>query len=117
MSKVQRTGGTSNTGNCARRAFADAEFFATVIDVPVEVVEGIWFIHIALASCLPLNPDKFQHYCLYVRHVYMDSVGRWADPNPTLFKVLDHAHLVLRILPRGLTIGQLNEEAPGTFVY
>ena len=112
VSKVQRQGGTSNTGNCARRAFEDAEFFATLIEVPVDVVEGIWVIHVALASTLPLDPDKFQNKCLKIRKSYMDSVGKWCDPNPTLFKVLDHGHLVLRLLPRGLTAGQLNEEAP-----
>ena len=99
--------------NISSRAFEDPVFFAQLIEVPVELVEGIWHIHIALSSNLHLNPDKFHHYCQHIKQVYEDSVGTWSELNTTIHKVLDHAYLVLRILPRGLTSGQLSEEAPG----
>ena len=77
------------------------------------MVEGIWNIHVALSSNLILNPDKFHSYCQNIKKIYDDSVGSWSELNTTIHKVLDHAYLVLKILPRGLAIGQLNEEAPG----
>ena len=70
----------------------------------------------ALSSNLILNPDKFYAYCQNVKKIYMESVGGWSELNTTIHKILDHAHLVLRILPRGLTTGQLSEEAPGECV-
>ena len=99
--------------NISSRAFEDPVFFAQLIEVPVELVEGIWHIHIALSSNLRLNPDKFHHYCQHIKQIYEDSVGTWSELNTTIHKILDHAYLVLRILPRGLTSGQLSEEAPG----
>ena len=99
------------------RAFQDPAFFAQLIELHVELVEGIWNIHVALSSTLILNPDKFHSYCQNIKKIYDDSVGSWSELNTTIHKVLDHAYLVLKILPRGLAIGQLNEEAPGKQIF
>ena len=94
------------------RAFEDPEFFAAQIGVPTELVERIANIWLALTSYLHLDPEKFYKYCQDTKKLYTECVP-WNYPAPTMHKIWDHSHIVLRHMPVTLTFGQLSEEPTG----
>ena len=102
--------GSSNDGNMCRRILRDhPDLVAEECQVPIEFVKGIYVIWIALASSLPICPEKFQNYCNSVKQVYLDNVG-WYKLSPTLHKILEHGSLVIQLFPDSIMSGVLSEE-------
>ena len=102
--------GSSNDGNMSRRILRDhPDLLAEECNVPIEFVKGIYIIWLALASSLPICPEKFQSYCNAVKQVYLDNVG-WYSLSPTLHKILEHGSLVLQLFPDSIMSGILSEE-------
>ena len=95
-------------GNTIRRILEDPEFFANLIEVPVQLVINIRNIWIAIRSNLNLCPNKFHKLCQETKKIYKEAVD-WNEMNSAQHKVLDHAYLVIRALPNGLFLGQLDE--------
>ena len=78
-------------------------------NVPIKFIKGIYVIWTALASGLPLCPQKFQSFCNDIKTTYLESVG-WYTLSPTLHKVLEHGSQVLELFPDSITSGMLSEE-------
>ena len=102
--------GSSNDGNLARRVLRDhPDLLANECNVPVEFVKGIYIIWIALASRLPIDPEKFQLFCNKIKKIYVDNVP-WYPLSPTLHKVLEHGSEIIQLFPDSVTSGILSEE-------
>ncbi|KAG5682814.1 hypothetical protein PVAND_012140 [Polypedilum vanderplanki] len=103
-------GGNSNTGNVARRAFADPELFAKCLGFEGEEVEIIRMLRNVLLcfSCqLPINTDKFREYCKAIFDLWM-HLFPWFKMTPTLHKLLCHGEELIKASP--LPLGMLTEE-------
>ena len=55
-------------GNMARRIFRDPELLSRTTNVPINVITGIWDLHIALASTLPLCPVKIRAFTKVINY-------------------------------------------------
>ena len=103
-------GGSSNDGNMCRRILRDhPDILASECNVPITFIRGIYIIWVALASSLPICPDKFQQFCDGVKDCYLQNVS-WYPLSPTLHKVLEHGSQVLELFPDSVTSGMLSEE-------
>jgi len=51
--------GTSNDGNTARRAFQNAEKFAEILNIDVELVLNLHIILATISCGLDIDPEKF----------------------------------------------------------
>ena len=81
--------GNTNTGNVARKAFANAEKTAAICGVPTMLVSNIDVIWRTLASSQPINPEKLGELCEKTLEQYM-SCAQWYDIPPSLHRVLVH---------------------------
>ena len=107
--EVKRNGGTSNTGNVARKLFKNSIVFSDVIGVSEELVHRIFMVWIMITCGFPICPDKFDHYCKITKDLYHQECG-WYPMVPTLHKVLEHGGDILRLFPPELTAGMMSEE-------
>ena len=82
-------------------------------------IQGIRNIWIALASGLPIDPDKFGAYCLEVADLYDAAFNKdgetWYPMSPTLHKILFHGGDIIRLLPPSILMGFLSEEPSERF--
>ena len=107
--EVRRNGGTSNTGNVARKLFKNSLVFSEAIGVCDDLVYRLFIIWITITSGLPICPDKFDKYCKITKDLYHEECG-WYPMVPTLHKVLEHGGDILRLFPPELTAGMMSEE-------
>ena len=96
---------------CRRILRDHPDILASECNVPIQFVKGIYVIWLALASSLPISPQKFQTYCDSVKECYVQNVD-WYPLSPTLHKILEHGSQVLELFPDSITSGLLSEE-PG----
>ena len=102
--------GSSNTGNMARRIFQNhSDLLSKECNVPVDFVKGVHFIWIALASRLPLCPEKFQAFCNKIKELYVKELP-WYPLNPSLHKIFEHGSEIIKLFPKTITAGMLSEE-------
>jgi hypothetical protein len=104
-------GGNSNTGNVARRAFADPCLFGQCLGFDHDEVEIIRMLRNALLcfSCqLAINPDKFKIYCFKIFELWL-TCFQWFPMTPTLHKLIFHGHELIRACP--MPLGLMTEEA------
>ena len=102
--------GSSNDGNMARRVLRDhPDLLAEQTGVPLEFIKGIYVIWVALASKLPIDPEKFQSFCNNLKQIYVENVP-WYPLSPTLHKVLEHGWEIISLFPESVTSGILSEE-------
>ena len=99
--------GNTNTGNVARKAFANADKFARICGVSTHLVSNLDVISRTLASGLSIDADKFGDFCDETLAEYMDSCG-WYNIPPTLHKILVHGKDIIKATP--LPIGRTSEE-------
>ena len=99
--------GNTNTGNVARKAFANAEKTAAICGVPTMLVSNLDVIWRTLASSQPINPEKFGELCEKTLEQYM-SCAQWYDIPPSLHRVLVHGKEIVEATP--LPIGITSEE-------
>ena len=102
--------GSSNDGNTARRALRDhSDLLASECNVPIEFIQGIYVIWIALASNLPICPQKFGDYCKKIKNIYVENLN-WYHLSPSLHRILEHGSEIIQLFPKTLTSGHLSEE-------
>jgi hypothetical protein len=99
--------GNTNTGNVARKAFANAEKTAAICGVPTMLVSNLDIIWRTLASSQPINSEKFGELCEKTLEQYM-SCAQWYDIPPSLHRVLVHGKEIVEATP--LPIGITSEE-------
>jgi hypothetical protein len=109
--QVRQGGGTSNTGNVARRAFREADIFARLCGVPVEMVTLLRTIWTLLACPYAIDADKFEALCKRFLELYFDPANEvnWYKLPPTVHKIMIHGPDIIRKSP--VPVGLLSEEA------
>ena len=79
-------------------------------------IKGVHNIWIALASGLPICPNKFDEYCKKVKDIYERAFWSeedqkvWHPMCPSLHKILYHGGDIIRLLPPKILLGFLSEE-------
>lgn len=108
VDKVIQGMGTSNTGNVARRFFANAEKSAGIIGVDVNLIKRFSTILSVISSGHEINADAFDDYALNTAKLFV-RLYEWYRMPPTVHKILVHGALIIKnaILP----IGVFSEEA------
>ncbi len=101
--------GTSMDGNLARRVFDEPEFLSQQSGLSLDLILGYRTLWIALASSLPLCPQKFKSFCEKIKALYVEECG-WYKMPPTLHKILEHASDILELFPATISSGQMSEE-------
>jgi hypothetical protein len=100
--------GNTNDGNTARRAFENAEVFAEITDVDLEVIVRLRTVLKAVCSSYDLEPEKFQEYC-YETTAKILSMYSWYTIPHTVHKLLEHGAQVAEMLE--LPLDCYSEEA------
>lgn len=111
VDSVTPQGGSTNTGNTARKSFANVDLFATCLgfnDREKEIIVMFRSILIAISSQLPINPENFLSYCQKVYNMWFD-LFEWQPMSPTIHKLLVHGSEIIKASP--LPIGVLSEES------
>ena len=94
----------------ARRAFRDhLEFFSEQCNISKELLQGFYYLYVAMASRLPLCPTKVERYCKDLKSLYIAEIP-WHPMTPSMHKVIEHLPEILRLLPPTVSIGMLSEE-------
>ena len=78
---------TTNTGNVARRCFAEPTKFAEALEVDSELVSRLSTIILAFKSKQLLDLGKLNEYCQTTYKMYF-SLYPWARMSPTIHKIL-----------------------------
>ncbi|EFN88194.1 hypothetical protein EAI_06546, partial [Harpegnathos saltator] len=81
--------GTSTTGNVSRRAFEKPELLAEVLDLDVTLVKNFRTILLVLNSQFPVDPIKFQKFCLDTAKIFNEKYGWYKMPS-AVHKTLAH---------------------------
>jgi hypothetical protein len=107
---VRPGGGTSNTGNVARRALNAPDVLGRACGVPAEMVKLARTLWILLACPYEVDPEKFQALCKRFRELYFNPANNvsWYKLPPTVHKVVVHGAAILRKSP--VPVGLLSEE-------
>ena len=100
--------GNTNDGNTARRAFENAETFADITGVAVDVIIRLRTILIAVCSCYELNSESFGQYCYETTALILKNYCWYVIP-PTVHKLLEHGVQISEALK--LPIGYFSEES------
>lgn len=100
--------GNTNTGNTARRAFANFKKFSEITGVDQQIIYNLRIILICLSCQLPINLEKFEAYCHQTGEMIVDSYP-WLPMTPTLHKIIVHSRQIMEntVLP----VGCFGEEA------
>ena len=111
----QEGSGNSEDGNTFRTAFGtrkNREILSEECDVPLDFIEGLWNVYVALTGQLYIIPSKFGAYCKKVLAIYYARLN-WYRMIPSVHKILCHGEELLQeLLKEAPTIapGQLSEE-------
>ena len=102
------SGGNSNDGNTARRAFHSPAQFAACTGLDEKLIHDLCVVLQAVSSFYPLNPVALQQFCQQVAQRYVELYS-WRPMNTTLHKLLCHSAAVVEhcLLP----LGMMSEEA------
>ena len=106
---VKQGSGNTNTGNTARRFFADPETTARLTGLDVNLIRKIAVILQCISSGEKINMEKFKLYCDETADLYVQLYS-WYYMPASLHKLLIHGWQIaehLSIVP----IGFLSEEA------
>ena len=76
--------GNTNDGNTARRAFENAETFADIMGVAVDVIIRLRTILIAVCSCYELNSESFGQYWYETTALILKNYCWWAIPRENI---------------------------------
>ena len=78
-------------GPMARRIFRDPELLSRTTNVPINMITGMWDLHIALASTLPLCPVKMRKFTLEYKAEWSRDIDFYPI-SPAVGQVIDHFH-------------------------
>ena len=98
VDQVLQGHGTTNTGNLARKCFAEPKKFANSLEINEEFVERIATIILLFKCKKTLNLDDVEIFCLdtYEMHYVLFP---WTRINPSLHKLLMHGCQIARKFP------------------
>ena len=99
--------GNTNTGNVARKAFANAVITAQICGVSPMLISNLETIHRALAMDKDINTEEFEKFCNETLEIYFSEAG-WYNIPPTLHKILVHGKEIIEAMP--IAIGITSEE-------
>lgn len=105
------SGGSTTTGNTARRAFSDVEKFAECLgfnENEKEIIIRIRNILLCLKSGYDLNNEKFKEYC-HTSHLMWFDLFPWSSPSPYTHRLFVHAPDIYCAFP--LPLAMYTEEA------
>lgn len=105
---VKQGTGNTNTGNTARRFFAEPQVVAKISQLGERLVTRFTIILQVLASSLEIDTVKFHKYVLETAQLYIDLYS-WYFMPPTIHKVLMHGGDI--ITSPFLPIGRYSEKA------
>jgi hypothetical protein len=102
--------GNSNDGNMARTAFDNAEIFAEICHVNVDLIKGICTIYTVLACGYDIDSKKFKIFCDKMLDLFFNEdpeVGA-TSAQRTLHKILVHGPAIIDAID--ILLGLLSEE-------
>lgn len=79
----------SNTGNVARRAFANPELLSTVLDIDISLIKRFHIILIAISCDHLLDNAKFKLHCIDTFKLYIQFY-EWYPMPSSLHRILVH---------------------------
>ncbi|KAG6456667.1 hypothetical protein O3G_MSEX009874 [Manduca sexta] len=106
---VKQGSGNTNTGNVARRFFADEETTARITGLDVRIIHRIGVVLKCISSWQRINYETFKEYCNATANLYVELYPWYYMPS-SLHKLLIHGPEIadhFSVLP----IGYLSEEA------
>lgn len=100
-------GGTSTTGNVCRKAFANHEITAEILNIDVRIVERFKKILYVISSKKFIRTKEFHAFC---SETYRELLQKypWVHVSPSVHKILAHSAQVAESLP--LPLGMFGEE-------
>ena len=107
-------GGTSNTGNVARKAFENAAIFSEITGFPVDLIEDLDLLIQLMSSGQKFDPKIFETLANdWLRRFHGNDEVNWHWPSPSIHCLLVHGTELLIILPcaPGLTSEEASEHA------
>lgn len=105
------SGGNTNTGNVARRAFEDARVLSEILNLDFELINNIRILLIAISVKHQINVTKFQKVIDRSLQIYKEKYEKFPLP-PTVHKLFFHAAAVIENSP--VPVCYLSEEAAET---
>ena len=110
-------GGSSNTGNVARKALSHPDLLSELFSseettVPSELIRLFHCLAVAINCTQKIDPDLLQGLCNKIKLLYYDSELDWFPMCSSVHKILEHSPDALRRLQkksRVLTLGHLSE--------
>jgi hypothetical protein len=102
--------GSTNTGNVARRAFANPVTTAAICGISPVLVSNLATIWRTLASGLEINSEAFGKFCRQTIDIYHDEKlgAPWYPMPPSLHRVLFHGQEIIENCP--VPFGWTSEE-------
>jgi hypothetical protein len=100
-------GGTSTTGNVARRAFANHEITAKILNIDSKLVENFKIILYVISSKNMIKTKEFHSLCSDTYRALLTKYP-WVKVSPTVHKILAHSAEIAEFLP--LPLGMFGEE-------
>ncbi|KAK9744404.1 hypothetical protein QE152_g7787 [Popillia japonica] len=108
VDKVVQGGGTSNTGNVARRFFENPKEVAEITGVDENLIARFQTILAILTSGYELDHNKFDKFATETAELFIRKYG-WYRMPVTVHKILIHGSQAIKHML--LPIGMLSEEA------
>lgn len=105
---VTQGGGTSNTGNVAKKFFKCYEEVSRLTGLDKKLLQNLKVILTILSCGRPINKEQFKKYTFETAKKYVELYG-WYRMPPTLHKILIHSSEILANF--SLPVGDLSEEA------
>ena len=98
-------GGNCNSGNVARRAFANERIFSEITGIPTNIIQGFGVLWSAIRSGHRIDEKKFEEKCNSMLDLFFASPEvNWYGLSPSAHKLLVHGADIIRhsILPVGI---------------
>ena len=91
-------GGTSNTGNLVRDAFAKPEILAEILHVPLDLILDLKAIFELLDSGHLVDVEKFKEFTKKWLEKFHGSSISWCWLSPTMHFLMHHGWEVIKLL-------------------
>lgn len=102
VEEPRASGGTSTTGNVARKAFSDPHKLSTILELNHDMVANIALLLSALSSHLPINVVEYEKLAKETDEIYVKEYANiWQ--NNSLHRILHHGAAIISesVLPTG----------------
>lgn len=102
VEEPRQGGGTSTTGNVARKAFENPKLLAEVLELDETFVSNLSLLISAASSFHPIHVEEFEKLACETKAIYLAEYGN-IPMNVYLHKLLDHGGEIINssIMPTG----------------